>query len=441
MTLFSDDKTQSFPIPSSRFSRMVNLGSMATGIAGNIFLSATQQFAKGQKTNFKDLVLSQSNMMRFVKHLSQMRGAAMKVGQLLSLEVGEFISPQASEVLSLLRNQAHAMPPDQLNSVLKKNWGPNFNEMFERFDPQPIAAASIGQVHRCITKNGTLLAIKVQYPGIKNSIESDIKNLKFLLNTIGLIPPLIDFDSLMEAGKNQLYLETDYLAEAEFLASFSRLVANLEVFEVPRVYRPLSTSNILAMEFKEGITLDKANTLTQRQRNDLIYNIMKLLFAEIFDFKLIQTDPNFSNFLFQEKQDKIVLLDFGATQKVTPILSKKFRTLLRATWRNDEVDIKTALTDLNILDASFPSNFEEIFMEIFLDATRPIREKKIFDFREIRIIEKIQNHAQEIISYQKKIKVPDMATLLIQRKVGGLFFLAKHLRASIDLNKLLKKYV
>ena len=80
-------------------------------------------------------------------------------------------------------------------------------------------------------------------------------------------------------------------------------------------------------------------------------------------------------------------------------------------------------------------------MEIFLDATKPIREKKTFDFREIRIIEKIQNHAQEIISYQKKIKVPDMATLLIQRKVGGLFFLAKHLRASIDLNKLLKDYV
>ena len=441
MTLFSDDKPQSFPIPSNRFSRLVNLGSMAVGIAGNIFLSASQQLTTGQNTNLKDLVLSQSNMLRFVKHLSQMRGAAMKVGQLLSLEVGEFVSPQASEILSSLRNQAHAMPPDQLNSVLKKNWGPNFNERFEKFDPQPIAAASIGQVHRCITKNGTLLAIKVQYPGIRDSIESDIKNLKFLLKTIGLIPPLIDFDSLMEAGKDQLYLETDYLAEADFLESFGRLVANLEVFEVPRVYRPLSTSNVLAMEFKEGITLDKASTLTPLQKNNLIYNVMKLLFAEIFDFKLIQTDPNFSNFLYQEKREKIVLLDFGATQKITPNLSNKFRTLLQATWRNDKADIKTALTDLNILHASFPPHFVEIFMEIFLDVTKPIREKKTFDFKEIKIIEKIESHAQEIISHQKKIKVPDMDTLLIQRKVGGLFFLAKHLGASIDLNNLLKDYV
>ena len=168
---------------------------------------------------------------------------------------------------------------------------------------------------------------------------------------------------------------------------------------------------------------------------------MKLLFAEIFDFKLIQTDPNFSNFLYQEKQEKIVLLDFGATQKITPNLSNKFRTLLQATWRNDKADIKTALTDLNILHASFPLHFVEIFMDIFLDVTKPIREKKTFDFKEIKIVEKIESHAQEIISYQKKIKVPDMDTLLIQRKVGGLFFLAKHLGASIDLNNLLKDYV
>ena len=226
---------------------------MTIGIAGNVLVSATTQFAKGQRVSIQDLITSQSNMLRFVKHISQMRGAAMKVGQLLSLEIGELISPQASEILSRLRNQGYSMPPSQLKKVLTKNWGPGFQKMFEDFNPYPVAAASIGQVHKCRTKKGELVAVKVQYPGIRDSIDSDIKNLMFLLRNSGLVPPFVDLESLLEAGRIQLHRETDYLREGQFLADFSRLLTNHQEFEVPQLNQQLSTENVLAMEFKDGI--------------------------------------------------------------------------------------------------------------------------------------------------------------------------------------------
>ena len=225
MTFDDNNRANSFRIPSTRFSRLMNLGSMTAGIVGNVIISATTQFAKGKRTDIQDLLMSQANLLRFVKSLSQMRGAAMKVGQLLSLEAGEFISPQVSEILSSLRNQGYAMPPSQLKEVLIENWGDGFSKMFEHFDPHPIAAASIGQVHKCRTKQGEHLAIKVQYPGVRDSIDSDIKNLMFLFKNTGIMPPFVDLESLLEAGRAQLHRETDYRLEGQFLKEFSSLLS------------------------------------------------------------------------------------------------------------------------------------------------------------------------------------------------------------------------
>ncbi len=441
MKFDENNRANSFPIPSTRLSRLMNLGSMTAGIAGNVLISATTQFAKGKRTDIQDLLLSQANLLRFVKSLSQMRGAAMKVGQLLSLEAGGFISPQVSEILSSLRNQGYAMPPSQLKEVLIENWGDGFSKMFEHFDSHPIAAASIGQVHKCRTKQGENLAIKVQYPGVRDSIDSDIKNLKFLFKNSGIMPPFVDLESLLEAGRTQLHRETDYRLEGQFLKEFSSLLSNDPEFEVPQLNQKLSTSNILAMEFKNGITLDRASSLSQIKKNKIVYCLMKLLFVEIFDFKIIQTDPNYANFLFDWERNKIILLDFGATQKIEADVSEKFRALLQATWQDHWPDIENALYNLKILHTSFPSHLKEIFIELFFEISKPIRRKELYNFREIKIVEKIRGYMHDFISYQKTLRVPDLDVLFIQRKIGGLYFLARHLNAEIDLNEILKDHL
>ena len=169
--------------------------------------------------------------------------------------------------------------------------------------------------------------------------------------------------------------------------------------------------------------------------------INKLLFAEIFEFKIIQTDPNYANFLFDKERNKIILLDFGATQKIEADVSEGFRALLQATWQDHRSDIENALYSLKVLHTSFPPHLKEIFIELFLNVTKPIRQKELYVFRKIKIVEKIQEHMQDLISYQKTVRIPDLDVLFIQRKIGGLYFLARNLNAEIDLNEILKDHL
>ncbi len=427
-------------VPSGRFSRFMNFTGMSAGITGNILLSAANNFLLGKHSNFQDLITSKKNIDRFVRHLSKMRGASMKVGQLLSLEAGDLLSNDALKILSQLRDQGYAMPTSQLREVLKKNWGSNFMQLFKEFDPHPIAAASIGQVHKCILKNNEIVAIKVQYPGVKNSIDSDIKNLGFLIKSTGILPPKIDLYSLLEIAKSQLYEEANYELEAKNLLKFSSLVKDKN-FEIPFLYKNLCTKNILTMEYKPGIPIDKIVNLSKRKKNQIFYKLMELLFNEIFDFGYIQTDPNYSNFLYDHKKNKIILLDFGASQKISPEVRNKFKNLLIDTWNNDHRKIKKSLFDLGILHDTFPKKIEAIFLDFFYEVTYPIREKKFYNFDRTDIIKKIKYNFQEFIKFQNKLQIPSSDILFIQRKIGGLFFLGKLLKVEIDLNEILKKYI
>ena len=427
-------------VPSGRLSRLMNLTGMSAGITGNILFSAANNFFSGKQSNFQDLITSEKNIDRFVRHLSKMRGASMKLGQLLSLEAGDLLSTDALKILSRLRDQAYAMPTSQLRDVLKKNWGVNFMQLFKEFDPYPIAAASIGQVHKCVLKNNDIVAIKVQYPGVKDSIESDIKNLGFLIKSTGILPPQIDLNALLEIAKNQLHEEANYELEAKNLLKFNNLI-NDKNFEIPVLYKDLCTKNVLTMQYKPGIPIDEIMTYPQDEKNKIFYKLMELLFKEIFDFGYIQTDPNYSNFLYDHKNNKIILLDFGASQKISIEVRNKFKNLLIGTWNNNHTEIKTSLLDLGILHDTFPKQIEAIFLDLFYEVTYPIREKKVYNFNQADLITKIKSNFQEFLKFQNKLQIPSSDILFIQRKIGGLFLLGKLLKVEIDLNKILKKYI
>ena len=168
---------------------------------------------------------------------------------------------------------------------------------------------------------------------------------------------------------------------------------------------------------------------------------MELLFKEIFDFGYIQTDPNYSNFLYDQKKNKIILLDFGASQKISGKVRNQFKNLLTYTWNNNHNKIKKSLFDLGILHDTFPKQIEAIFLDIFYDVTYPIREKKVYNFNQADLITKIKSNFQEFLRFQNKLQIPSSDILFIQRKIGGLFLLGKLLKVEIDLNKILKKYI
>ena len=269
-------------VPKSQVTRFLRLGGMSAGIAGKMLISASSGILTGKKTNFQDLLLTTKNMRNIVDQLSQLRGAALKLGQLLSLESGDFIPGPITKILADVRNDAYRMPPAQLKEVLIDAWGNNFLRNFESFDVNPIAAASIGQVHKCKTIKNEILAIKVQYPGVKESINSDIKNMGMLLKTSGLVPKTFPLRKLLKEAKYQLHQEVDYVSEGEYLKQFSKLLKENPYFDVPTFHSELSTHKTLAMDFKSGICIDKVSELNQNIKTLVIERLITLLFMEIF---------------------------------------------------------------------------------------------------------------------------------------------------------------
>jgi predicted unusual protein kinase regulating ubiquinone biosynthesis (AarF/ABC1/UbiB family) len=188
-------------MPTGKISRLAHIGSMATGVVGNMLLEGGKQLAQGKRVNMQDLLLTPKNAQRFADHLAGMRGAAMKVGQLLSMDAGELMPEALSLILSRLRSEGKSMPSNQLIKQLENAWGRGWQSKLKSFNWQPIAAASIGQVHEAMTHDGQRLAIKIQYPGIRTTIDSDVDNLSRLLNLSGVIPKEVDLLPLLEEAK------------------------------------------------------------------------------------------------------------------------------------------------------------------------------------------------------------------------------------------------
>ena len=287
-----------FAVPAGRLARLARLGSLASGVAGGMLAEGARQLGQGRRPKISDLLLTPANARRVAEQLAQLRGAAMKVGQLLSMDAGDLLPPELGEILSRLRADARPMPMSQLIVVLNEHWGEGWEQHFTKFSFTPMAAASIGQVHSAHDQRGRRLAIKVQYPGVRQSISSDVDNVASLLRISGLLPKSLDIQPLLDEAKCQLHAEADYRVEAAHLTHFRALLADRPDFLLPEVQETLSNVNILAMSHVEGEPVEALAKASQAERDRVVGLLFELLFREIFEFHLVQTDPNFANYRY-----------------------------------------------------------------------------------------------------------------------------------------------
>jgi predicted unusual protein kinase regulating ubiquinone biosynthesis (AarF/ABC1/UbiB family) len=407
-------------VPSGRMTRLFGLGTLATGIAGSMLAEGARHLAQGKRPRLGDLMLTPANAHRVADKLAHMRGAAMKVGQLLSMDAGDLLPPEIGAILARLRADATPMPMSQVVSVLDANWGEGWRRHFTQFSFTPVAAASIGQVHFGVTSDGRRVAVKIQYPGVRQSIDSDIDNVAGLLKMSGLIPKTVDFGPLLLQAKAQLHEEADYLHEAAALRRYRDLLADSLDYALPEVHDALTTD------------------APQDERDRIVRLLIALLFREMFEFRLIQTDPNFANYRYDRDTRRLILLDFGATRAYSPDMIDHYRQILDGAIRRDPVVIAPAAMALDYFDENTSALHREAVLGMFIDVCEPLRFDGAYDFGRSDLAARLRDAGMALGMERDFWHTPAADVLLLHRKMAGLYLLAARLQARVDVGSFVR---
>jgi aarF domain-containing kinase len=367
-----------------------------------------------------------------------MRGAALKLGQMISFQDSKMLPAPIQEVLQRVQDRADYMPASQRNKVLASNLGPDWRELFDTFDEKPLAAASIGQVHRATLKStGARVAVKVQYPGVADSIDSDLNNLAILLTASRLLPKGLFLDKTIANARTELAWECDYIREAECGRRFQELLADEpDVFVVPKIYPEASGKEVLTMEFMDGVGVTRVQNFTQEQKDWIGTQILRLCLREITEFKYMQTDPNWTNFLYNAATNKLELLDFGASREYPDDFMATYSKLLVAASRSDRETVKdlslelgylTGLESKTMLDAHISSVLT--LAEPFLDSS-----PEVYDFSDQTITERVK--ALIPVMIRERLSPPPEETYSLHRKLSGAFLLCARLGSRVRCREL-----
>jgi predicted unusual protein kinase regulating ubiquinone biosynthesis (AarF/ABC1/UbiB family) len=438
---YSPKNTDGLAVPFGRLSRLARFGGMVANVAGGMFFDGVQQLASGKHPSISDLLMTPANALKVTHQLAKMRGAAMKIGQMISMDSGDFLPRELADILAQLRDDARHMPHAQLNQVLTAEWGKGWPARFADFGFRPIAAASIGQVHRAKLPDGQVLAIKVQYPGVRESIDSDVNNVASLLQMTGLLPAKLDIKPLLDEGRAQLHQEADYRREAEFMGRFAKLLAGAKDYQVPQFYPEFSTDRVLAMSYIESEPIEAMVAAPQKTRDRLATLLIDLLLRELFIFGLMQTDPNFANYRFNPKTKQLVLLDFGASQDISATLAASYHRLLQAILAGDQDASYKAMLDMGFIAPDMPIRFRTAMLDMMALTMEPLQHDGPFDFGNNDVAQRLRDKGMELAGQRELWHVPPANTVFIQRKLGGVYMLASRLRARVNVRRLMQKYV
>jgi predicted unusual protein kinase regulating ubiquinone biosynthesis (AarF/ABC1/UbiB family) len=429
-------KPPAAPIPQTRLGRLARIGFAAGELAVGAAAAGLKRLAQGRAPDFASALLSGATAQRLAARLANLRGAAMKLGQILSLQGEDLLPPEFAQALSILGSQAAPMLAKQLRGVLGREYGKGWEKRFERFDWDPVAAASIGQVHRATTRDGRDLALKIQYPGIARSISSDVDNVAVLLRLFNLLPLGIDVRATAEETKRQLAQEADYEAEGRFVESYATLVKDEATLVVPRMHWDFTTTRILAMDYMEGEPLESVSLEPPRTRNAIGAVLERLLFRELFEFHVMQTDPNPANYLYQRAGGKVVLLDFGATRRFDAQFVGHYERITRAVMDGDRTRVAREAERIGyVTPGDSPDRVKAAVDMIFL-ACEPLRQRGLYDFPASDLPARMRDLGYDLAVRRGLMRAPPPETIFLHRKLVGSFLLLARIGARVDARSL-----
>lgn len=376
--------------------------------------------------------------------LGNLRGAAMKAGQLLSLDLDDYFPPEAIQILSQLQNQVWESPDLDLAKVLKKELTAGQLILLQDIQLKPFAAASMGQVYKARTGKQPIV-IKAQYPDLEQSIENDVKMLKRIVSTLCLITGRdMNLDYMFSEIEEVLRQEVNYQHEAESLENFSKLFASHTWKHVPvktpQVLKNLSTKNLLCLTYESGTTIkDWIDSNPIKEKKELVAKaLLELYVMEFFIWGFVQTDPNPGNFLIRENpQLEMVALDFGASKFYPVEFREQYVDLLKSVQNSSaNATVDKAIT-FGLLDARESQAAKDIFVDLMKLGMSPFFSKtngSKFNFKEDEFL-KNNSHLSRQLMQNLKYSPPPHKLIFLHRKLGGIFALLRKLEVELNLEE------
>jgi predicted unusual protein kinase regulating ubiquinone biosynthesis (AarF/ABC1/UbiB family) len=305
--------------------RALSMASMGADIAGSYIGYVLQRAFLGKEQGKRKLKSTHTRAARRMRdEMQSLRGPAMKLGQTLSLQTGTLPDEVLAE-LATLQMEAPGMHPSLVRVQVKGSLGREPEEIFKDFAPEPFAAASLGQVHHALTREGQRVAVKIQYPGIRQSIENDFTLFRTVskpAQASGHIPR-----AAIDEMQKQILAETDYRREADNIEFFRQHLAPLSFVKVPRVLRQYSSDKVLTMSLMPGLHLDNflAQRPSQKLRNELGSHLFELFYFQVLKVEAFHADPHWGNYLFDDDAS-IGLVDFGCVKYLRPESAEYLRS-------------------------------------------------------------------------------------------------------------------
>lgn len=325
------------------------------------------------------------------------------------------------------------MPPSQRDQVLVQNLGQNWRDLFSNFEEKPFAAASIGQVHKAtLASNGKDVAVKVQYPGVRNSIDSDLNNLSLLLTASRLLPNGLFLDKTIANAREELGWECDYDREAKACIRFRELLNDeSDVFAVPQVYTEASGQDVLTAEFMTGTAVTKIKNLTQADRDWVGTQILRLCLRELMEWRFMQTDPNWTNFLYNRQTQKLELLDFGASRDFPDKFVEPYVSLLIAASRGDRDACRDLSIELGYLTGQESKAMLKAHVDSIMTLAEPFVETapEVYDFEDQTITDRVRTNIGLMLN--ERLAPPPEETYSLHRKLSGAFLLCARLKSKV----------
>jgi len=416
---------------SSRIKRTLELTKMATKIGLKELTSGDIQSRIEQAK-----ILTES--------LGNLRGAAMKAGQLLSLDLDDYFPPEAIQILSQLQNQVWESPELDLAQTLKAELTEAQLLELHEIQYKPFAAASMGQVYKAKVANNPIV-IKAQYPHLEQSIDNDIRTLKKIISALCLVTGRnMNLHYLFSEIEEVLLQEVNYLNEARALFNFNKLFESHD-WKYAKITAPtplayLSTKKILCLTYESGLTLKEwIDTVPTKEKRELIAkSMLELYIMEFFVWGFVQTDPNPGNYLIRENPElEIVALDFGASKEYPLEFRKKYVELLKSIQSSSAETIVQKAIDFELLDSRETQGAKLVFVELMRLGMSPFFQNQKgskFSFKDDDFLKNNSRLSRQLME-NLKFSPPPHKLIFLHRKLGGIFAALRKLEVELDLHE------